>query len=251
MLSCIIIDDEKKARDTFEKIVDRYLPDKLKVVFSADSVKEGAFAIHKYNPELVFLDIEMPIENGFKLFDYLEDVRFEVIFLTAYRHYAIDAIKYAAFDYILKPLNFIDLKEVLARYEKKKGKSEPALRVQTLMSNLNAGQDVHQKVALPTLTGYQLEKINNIVYCEADENYTKIYTVRGEVIMVCRTLKVVEELLPAEYFFRTHKSFVVNLNYIKSYDRTAHMIILENGTRLEIASRRNEEFLRILTKKKI
>jgi two-component system, LytTR family, response regulator len=250
MLNCVIIDDEKKARDTFEKIVDRYLPEKLKIIYSADSVKEGVSAINKFHPELVFLDIEMPLENGFKLFDYFDDINFEVIFLTAYRHYAIDAIKYSAFDYILKPLNFIDLRDVISRYEKKKGKDDRALRVNTLMGNLNSGQELQHKVALPTLTGYQLEKINNIIYCEADENYTRIFTIKGEIIMVCRTLKVVEELLPSDYFFRIHKSYVVNLNYIKSYDRS-HIIQLENGTTLEVASRRNEEFLRVLTKKKI
>ncbi len=251
-ISCIIIDDEKMARETFEKVIGRYFPDKLKVLCAAESVKEGVYAIHKHHPDLVFLDIEMPGENGFKLFEYFEKVTFEVIFLTAYKNYAIDAIKYAAFDYILKPLNFIDLGEVVERYEKKQKENNYNLRVKTLMSNLNAGGDINTKVALPTLKGYVMEKINNIMYCEADENYTKIFTANGEETLVSRTLKSVEELLPAEYFFRIHKSYLVNMNYIKSYDKSeGHKIMLENGIELEVATRRTDEFVRLLTKTKL
>jgi len=251
-ISCIIIDDEKMARETFEKVIERYFPDKLKVLCAAESVKEGVYAIHKHHPDLVFLDIEMPGENGFKLFEYFEKVTFEVIFLTAYKNYAIDAIKYAAFDYILKPLNFIDLGEVVERYEKKQKENNYNLRVKTLMSNLNAGGDINTKVALPTLKGYVMEKINNIMYCEADENYTKIFTANAEETLVSRTLKSVEELLPAEYFFRIHKSYLVNMNYIKSYDKSeGHKIMLENGIELEVATRRTDEFVRLLTKTKL
>ncbi len=251
-ISCIIIDDEKMARETFEKVIGRYFPDKLKVLCAAESVKEGVYAIHKHHPDLVFLDIEMPGENGFKLFEYFEKVTFEVIFLTAYKNYAIDAIKYAAFDYILKPLNFIDLGEVVERYEKKQKENNYNLRVKTLMSNLNAGGDINTKVALPTLKGYVMEKINNIMYCEADENYTKIFTANGEETLVSRTLKSVEDLLPAEYFFRIHKSYLVNMNYIKSYDKSeGHKIMLENGIELEVATRRTDEFVRLLTKTKL
>ncbi len=251
MISCIIVDDESKARETFEKIVARYLSEKLKIVFSASSVKEAVHGIHKYNPQMVFLDIEMPEENGFKLFDYFDTVRFEVVFLTAFQRYAITAFKYAAFDYILKPLNFIDLREVLIRYEKKQKEENNTTRIQTLLANLNVGGDINSKVALPTLSGFKMVKINHIIYCEADENYTKINTAQGEMIHVSKTLKFVEELLPPEYFFRIHKSYLVNLNYIKSYDRTdGHKVILESGVELEVASRRIDEFVTVLTHKK-
>ncbi len=251
MISCIIIDDEKKARETFEMIVQRYLPEKLRVVGMADSVKEGVYAIHKYNPELVFLDIEMPVESGFKLFDYFETVTFEIIFLTAYKNYAIDAIRFAAFDYLLKPLDFTDLMSVINRYEKKKKDENNNARIQALLSNLNIGAAISSKIALPTLSGYQMEKISHIIYCEADENYTKIYTIRGDFILVSRTLKVIEEMLPPDYFFRIHKSHLINMNFVKSYNRTdGYKILLENGVELEIATRRNEEFVKALTKAK-
>lgn len=251
MISCIIIDDERKACETFEKIVARYLPDKVKILYSASSVKDGVHAIHKYSPQIVFLDIEMPEENGFKLFEYFDTVRFEVVFLTAFQNYAINAIKYAAFDYILKPLNFIDLRDVIARYEKKQSDQDSTTRVQTLLSNLSTGGDIQSKVALPTLSGFKMEKINKIIYCEADENYTKIFTAQNDMILVSKTLKFVEDLLPPTYFFRIHKSFLVNLNYIKEYSRTeGHKIILENGKELDVATRRIDEFVSLLTKKR-
>ncbi|MEI6886449.1 MAG: LytTR family DNA-binding domain-containing protein [Bacteroidota bacterium] len=249
MISCVIIDDEKKARETFELIVQRYLPEKMKVVALAGSVKEGVYAVHKFKPDIVFLDIEMPVENGFKLFDYFDSVTFETVFLTAYRSYAIDAIRFAAFDYLLKPLDYIELAAVIDRYEKKKKNENNNAKIQTLLSNLNIGADISSKIALPTLTGFQMEKISHIIYCEADENYTKIFTVRGDFILVSRTLKVVEEMLPPQYFFRIHKSFLVNMNFVKSYNRVdGHTILLENGVELEIATRRNEEFVKALTK---
>ena len=249
MISCIIIDDEKKALETFEMIVQRYLPEKLKVCAAATSVKEGVFSINKFKPELVFLDIEMPGENGFRLFDYLDTVDFDVIFLTAYRNYAIEAIRFSAFDYLLKPLDYNELTAAVSRYETTKKTETNNARIQALISNLNIGADINAKIALPTLTGYMMEKISHIVYCEADENYTRIHTVRGETIMVSRTLKVVEEMLPRDYFFRIHKSYLVNMNYVKSYNRTeGHKILLETGTELEIATRRNEEFVKALTK---
>ncbi len=190
---------------------------------------------------MVFLDIEMPGENGFNLFDYIDNVNFEVVFLTAYKNYAIDAIHFSAFDYLLKPLDYLELKEVIVKYKKHK----------SLNNNLNIGAEISSKIALPTLSGYEMEKISRIVYCEADENYTKIHTVGGETILVSRTLKVVEEMLPADHFFRIHKSFLVNMNYVKSYNRNeGHKILLENGVELEIATRHNEEFVRALTKSK-
>lgn len=252
MISCIIIDDEKKARETFEKIVERYLNSKLKVVYSAETVKQGVSAIHKFHPDLVFLDIELPGENGFKLFEYFDKVPFDVIFLSAFQNYAIDAVKRAAFDYILKPLDQSELNEVITRFENKKKEKDNLARVQTLLSNLNSGNDHHGKIALPTLSGYLMEKITNIIYCEADENYTKIHNVNGKTVVVSRTLKVVEELLPPEYFFRIHKSFLINLNFVSEYNRVdGHRVILENGDTLEVATRRIEEFVNVLTKSRV
>lgn len=249
MISCIIIDDERQSRETLKKIIERYFADKVVVLYLAESVKEGVYAIKKYHPDVVFLDIEMPEENGFQLFGYFEQYDFEVIFTTAYKQYAIDAIKHAALDYLLKPINYIDLSEVLSRFEKKKKSINNQVRIETLLENFNNEPDNYRKIALPTLDGFRLERVNNIMYCYADENYTIIVNSRNEKILVAKTMKYIEELLPVEIFFRIHKSYIVNMNFIKSYSKSeGYRITLENGTELDVATRRNDAFIKALTR---
>lgn len=250
MITCIIIDDEKPARDALELMLQRYLPDKVKVLHKAASVKEGVFAIYKQNPDLVFLDIEMPTENGFELFNYFQQVRFSVIFTTAYREYAIKAVKVAALDYFLKPINANDLKEAIGLFEKKQMEGISVTSIDKLVSYLNPASVQCEKIALPTFSGFQLEKINSIVYCEAEQNYTHIFLLDDSKILVSKPLSAIEQLLPGNVFFRIHKSHIVNLNYVKTYSRTdGFHVVLENGIKLVVATRRNEEFLKALTHK--
>src|SRR5208337_3553132 len=143
-------------------------------------------------------------------FDYFTRYTFEVIFTTAFQRYAIEAIKYAAIDYLLKPYDFLDLRDALYRYEKKRSTNSSQIRIETLLSNLSVGVDINQKVAFPIQSGYKMEKLNDIMYCEGDGNYIKIHTCDGRSIMVSRTLKDVEELLSSQYFCRIHKSYLVN-----------------------------------------
>lgn len=253
MISCIVIDDEKRALDTFQKIAERYFSDKLKVVALASSVREGYLAIEECSPNIVFLDIEMPGENGFKLFNYFTEVKFGVVFLTAYKNYAIDAIRYSAFDYLLKPLDVDDLARVINRFEKKQNTVQQTERVKNLLQNLDSGAEASMRVALPTFTGFRLVQIDNIIFCQASENYTLIHTLDRETILVSRTLKVMEDILPETHFFRIHKSFIINLSHVKEYIRNngQHQVQLENGVTLEVATRRQEEFIRMLTGKSI
>ncbi len=209
MINCIIIDDERRAREAFKGIVNRYFKDKLKIFELCDSVESGVRAINKHKPDIVFLDIEMPGENGFKIFEYFKTLDFEVIFTTAFNQYAINAIKYSALDYILKPINIMDLKDALKKYTSKEKKKIHQEKIEVLISNMNMGDLIKCKVALPTLSGYQMEKVNNIVFCEADTNYTKIYLTTGKRFLVSKTLKIVENLLPKEVFFRIHKSYLI------------------------------------------
>lgn len=250
MTNCIIIDDERRSREALKKIIDRFLSDKITIVGTAESVQEGVYLIKEKEPELVFLDIEMPNESGFKLFDYFDDIDFEIVFTTAYRQYAIDAFKYSAVDYLLKPINYLDLEETIDRIETKRQKESKGIRVKTLMNNLKSTSESFNKIALPTLEGYQLEKVADIMYCEADENYSKIHTIHKNTILVTRTLKAMEELLQGDVFFRIHKSYLVNLNYIKSYSKIdGYRVTLENGVVLDVATRRNDSFVKALTKR--
>lgn len=248
MWTSIIIDDERRSRETLQKIIEKYFNGQISVVYSAASVEEGVYAIKKFNPRLVFLDIEMPEENGFRLFDYFDYYSFEVIFTTAYQQYAIDAIKYSALDYLLKPINYMDLKDVIKRLEEKKRITSKA-RIETFLTNLNANSEEFNKIAFPTPEGYELLRVNNIVYCQGEENYSRVVTNTNEEITVSKSLKDMEHILPETIFFRVHKSYIVNLNFIKSYTKMkGYKIILENGIQLDVATRRNEEFIKALTR---
>jgi len=249
MWTSVIIDDERKSRETLQKIIERYFNDQISIVYSAASVEEGAYAIKRFDPRLVFLDIEMPEENGFKLFDYFDYYSFDVIFTTAYKQYAIDAIKYSALDYLLKPINYMDLKDALKRLQEKKNQTTSNAQIEAFISNLNANSGEFNKIAFPTQEGYELIRVNNIIYCRAEENYSKIITNKNEEITVPKTLKNLEYMLPEMMFFRIHKSYIVNLNYIKSYTKMdGYKVTLENGIQLDVATRRNDEFLKALTR---
>ena len=250
MISALIIDDEQTARYTLQAMLKRLFPEKVNVIDSVESVKQGVIAINKLHPDLVFLDIEMPGEDGFRLFDYFNDVPFSVIFTTAYQNFAINAVKVAALDYLLKPINPTDLQEAIGLYEKRKLKGISQQDIGKFLSSLNPLPDPKGKVALPTFTGYQLENVNSIMFCEAEQNYTNIFTSRGETILVSKPISFMEEILPEDIFFRIHKSILVNLNFIKSYNRSeGFQVVLENGTTLDVATRRNQKFLKALTGK--
>jgi len=192
----------------------------------------------------------MPVENGFKIFDYFQQVNFSVVFTTAYKEYAIKAIKVAALDYILKPISLEDLKEVISLYEKRQFSGIPVESIEKLINVLNPVSNTIAKVALPTFQGFQIEKVNAIVYCEADQNYTKVHTIDGGVLLISKPLNAIESLLPANLFYRIHKSHLVNLNYIRSYSRSEGFhVVLEDGTKLDVATRRNDEFIKALTQK--
>ncbi|MFC2107457.1 LytR/AlgR family response regulator transcription factor, partial [Bacteroidota bacterium] len=175
---------------------------------------------------------------------------FEVIFITAYKQYAINAIKNAAIDYLLKPVNFIDIKEALSRFESKKLEKSRQQRIETLLTNLSSSSDIQDKVALPTMNGYQMIRINHIMYCEADVNYTKIHIVGQKEVLVSKTLKYIEELLPSDIFFRIHKSYLINLNYVNNYvNKNGQYVVMDDGTELDVAFRRADEFVKAITNK--
>ncbi|MDD3744831.1 MAG: LytTR family DNA-binding domain-containing protein [Lentimicrobiaceae bacterium] len=247
--SCIIIDDEINAREALDGLVQRYFNDKISVLELCSSVEEGAKAINKHQPELVFLDIEMPHGNGFELFNYFSSITFDVIFTTAHRKYAIDAIKHAAFDYLLKPVNIIELQEVLNRYQLNQVKKQKEERIEKLLTSLVGSGSRFSRIAFPTLTGYQLENYHTITHCLAEENYTRLFTVDGRQLVVAKNLGALEESLPDTLFFRIHKSCLVNLNYVKNYSRyQRHYVILEDGTELDVAKRRIDEFVQTIAR---
>jgi two-component system LytT family response regulator len=249
MITCIIIDDEAPAREFLEKLILQFFHQKIIVLDTADSVVNGIELINRLHPELIFLDIEMKGEDGFQLFKYFDNVFFDIIFTTAHKNYAIDAIKHSAIDYLLKPINFIDLNDAIKRLERKQTAVTNQQRISALLENLNTDTSQFNKIALPTNSGYELEKISNIIYCEGMDNYSKIHTIQGREIILTRTLKYLEETLPNSIFFRIHKSTLVNLNYIQSYSRVeGYSVTLTNGIKLDVSVRKSEQLINFIYK---
>lgn len=251
MMTAIIIDDEQNARQFLDKLLVRYFPKKIIVLETCDSVQSGVLAINKHHPELVFLDIQMPNENGFGLFKYFDKINFEVIFTTAYKDYAIDAIRHSALDYLLKPINFIDLLSTVKRYEEQKNNKSQNERISMLLENISSDNGAYNKIALPTQNGYELLKLNSIVYCKSESNYCRVICIDGRTFLISKTLKYVEELINNELFIRIHKSYLVNLNYVVKFDKGDELkVTITNGEQLPVSIRKKEQFLNAILQKK-
>jgi two-component system LytT family response regulator len=251
MITAIIIDDELNAREFLQKLLIRYFPKKVIVLEICDSVITGVQSIKQLKPDLVFLDIQMPNENGFGLFKYFDKVNFEVIFTTAYKDYAIDAIRHSALDYLLKPINYVDLLSTIKRFEESKNSLSQQQKISLLLENINTDNNSFNKIALPTQNGYELVKLNSIIYCQSDSNYCKVVCIDGTEFLLAKTLKYVEELIKSDLFIRIHKSYLVNLNYIVKFDKGDELkITLTNGEQLPISVRKKEQFLNAILQKK-
>ncbi|MEY8863313.1 LytR/AlgR family response regulator transcription factor [Tenacibaculum singaporense] len=251
MIKTIIVDDEHNAREFLEKLLNRYLPNEFLVVDKCESVDTAIFSINKFEPELVFLDIEMPDKNGFQLLKEFKNRNFNVIFTTAYSEYAIKAIKENALDYLLKPINYIDLLETIKRYKSSLNKRTKENNLNMILNQIDSGNSNYNKIALPTESGYEIINPNKILYCKADSNYSSVTFVNGKKLTLSKTLKYVDELLPKTNFHRIHKSYLVNLNHVVRYNKTVELYVeLNNGEQLPIASRKKESFLNAILHKK-
>jgi two-component system, LytTR family, response regulator len=245
MITAIIIDDESKGRLALREKLQSYCPE-VEIIAEAGDGKEGLDMINKNQPQLVFLDIQMPNMNGFEMLNEIPEKKFHVIFTTAYDQYAIKAIKYAAFDYLLKPVDIEELKAAVLKIAREKN-NQTQKQAQLLQQNIQHPKRLLHKLAISTLDGLHFYDINDIVHLEANSNYTAIYLGNGTKITASKTLKEFEEFLPEDIFFRTHHSHLINLNYIKRYIKgDGGQIELQNGNYVEVSRRRKDEFLKII-----
>ena len=243
MIKALIIDDEINAQGVLEKTLHRYFPNKFIIAEKCDSVDAGVVAIKKHEPDLVFLDIQMPEKNGFELFKHFDVINFEVIFTTAFNQFAIKAIKRSALDYLLKPINHVELSEAVRKFERKNEGNAAQRKLSLLLENLNVNDQNVSKIAFPTTEGFELIHTNQILYCKAESNYCSIKKIEGTTRMATKTLKYVEEILPENSFQRIHKSYVINLNYVVRYNKLNKEIELTTGERLPVSFRKEEEFI--------
>lgn len=248
MIRTVLIDDEIDSIRILERLLDTYCP-QVSIVGKADGVETGIHTIQTARPDLVLLDVEMTQGSAFDLLNQLQPINFQIIFVTAFDNYAIKAYKYSAVDYLLKPVDIDDLCAAIERVTQKiQGKSFLD-QMQVLLHNVETFHLSQQKMAVPTLTGLIFIAIRDIMRFEAKGSYTTIYLNNGEQIMATRNIKEYEELLPAVIFCRVHNSHIINLHKIQKYHKgRGGYVIMEDGSSIEVASRRREEFLRRLLK---
>jgi len=242
ILRTVIVDDEQDAVNFIESIAKEYCPN-IKIIGKAYSAIEGVEVITKEKPDLVFLDVEMPHGSGFDLLAVFPEKDFDVIFITAFNHYAIRAIKFSAVDYILKPININEFIEAVKRVEEARdAKSDRNVNFNTLFENLKTSMP--SKLAIPTSNGMEYLNTKDIIRVEADRSYSWFY-LQGEIKhLVSRNLKEYQELLSDRNFFRTHNSHLINLEHVKKYIRhEGGYIEMIDGSTVPISRGKKDLFL--------
>jgi two-component system LytT family response regulator len=240
-LRVIIVEDEKRSMETLKNLLKSYC-EEVEVVAMATNVNEGIKAINMHRPDLVFLDIEMQSHTGFDLLDQVEYREFEVIFTTAFEQYAIKAIKFSAFDYLLKPLDPKELQEAVRQAAGKISNHAAADRIDHLLQNIDNSKG--NSITLSTAEGIEFVQLDEIVRIEANGAYTNFYLKRDRQIMVSKNLKEYERLLSEFHFLRIHNSNIINLKEVKRYIKSeGGAVEMKNGDRVPISHSRKEGFL--------
>ncbi len=242
MLKAIIIDDEPDCVKLLALQLKMYCP-QVQVVAECTESELGYTKIKELQPDLVFLDIEMPVMNGFQLLEKLGDIQFSLVFVTAYDQFAVKAFRFSALDYLLKPIDGKDLKAAVEKAEKRSWPQTQQLSL--LKQQLQNGDKVlPDKIALPYQNGVTFAEIKNVVYCESDNNYTRIHTVDGSKYMVAKTLGDIQEVLEERNFLRVHRQYLINLNHIKKYVRGGgNYVILSNNQSIPVARNQKEKLI--------
>lgn len=232
-------------RDSLAKLLAKHCP-QVTVVGEASGVSSGRSAINELVPDLVLLDIQMEDGTGFDLLNSLKSIDFKIIFVTAYDQYAMQAFRFSAVDYLLKPVNPLLLVEAIERARQLMQKHHD-LQVQALHENLANARSQDKKIIVKTTENIFLLNLRDIISCESDNNYTNIYTSDGEKILVSKTLKEYDDLLTGFGFYRVHKSYLINLSHIKRFEKQdGGFIALTNDMKVPVASRKRDEMLELL-----
>lgn len=242
-MKAIIVDDEQDSREILNNYLSKYCS-KIEVMGLADSVKTGLEAIKKHQPEIVFLDIEMPYGNGFDLLDQAGDFTFETVFVTAYDNYAIQALNQSAAYYLLKPIDIDELVTAVSKIEEEKKQSAYTQHAKVLLDNLQGQKNQKKKIMLPTMEGFELITIADIIYCKADDNFTIFHLHDGTSLMICKTLKYFEDILTEYEFLRIHRSHMINLSYVQRYSKgKGGFVTMKNKVELEVSSSKKKTLL--------
>lgn len=245
MMKAVIIDDEVNGQELVSNLLKSYCPT-IEVVSVANSVASGYKAVQEQKPELIFLDIEMPDGTGFDLLKMLGTIDSKIIFVTAHQEFAIEAFKYSALDYLLKPLSPVHLIAAVKKAEESINHEELNLKYQTLINNISEPVKNKRKIVLKTMERIYSVDIDDVVRLESDGNYTKVYLSDGKRIMVSRIMKEFDELLTDVGFVRVHHSHIVNMNHLFCYEKGEGHIVMKDNSIVPVSNRKKEQVLELI-----
>jgi two-component system LytT family response regulator len=241
--TALIIDDEALARETLTSYIQKYCPT-ITVLAQAENIILGKELIAKHQPDILFLDIEMPFGNAFDLLESKPSGNFEVIFVTAFSQYAIQALNMSAAHYLLKPIDIDELIDAVSKVKTIKSEKAQIDRASILINNLNTDKTLSKKIVLPQMHGFEVKHVDSIIYCEAEENFTKFHFNDQTSSLICRQLKHYETILNDQGFHRIHRSTLVNLNYVDAYQKgRGGQVTLSNGKVLDVSESKKKGFL--------
>ncbi|MBK6378369.1 MAG: response regulator transcription factor [Chitinophagaceae bacterium] len=248
-MKAIIIDDELSGREVLKKLVQLNCPE-VTVVNTLNAIETGLQSINEDKPDLVFLDIQMPNASGFDLLNQIDKIDFEIIFVTAHDSFAIRAFKYAAVDYLLKPIKVTELIDAVKRADERIKNNQTQDNVKFMLEKVSPVKKVflNNKILLPTLGGYNIIEVSDITYCKSESNYTRFHFADGKNLVVSKTLKEFESILLENNFFRIHRSYIINLNCIAKYNKgKGGEVVMKDGAILEVSREKKEEFLKLFS----
>ena len=237
----VIVEDETAAREVLRSYLTKYCP-QVEIVGEAQNSREAIPLLHELQPQLVFLDVEMPFGNAFDVLEACSDLTFETIFVTAFSDYSLKALNMSAAYYLLKPISIEELIVAVNKVHQELMNKELFNRNKVIVENFREPKAEKQQVILPTMEGFEIVKMEEIVRLKGNGNFTDLYLTNGNKKMACRFLKHFSEMLPLP-FLRVHKSHIVNLNFVKLYNKGGY-ITLEDGAEVEISPTYKEDFLK-------
>ena len=243
-MKAVIIDDEAASRLTLRNYLTQYCPE-IELLEEAEDIKKGKEIIKRHNPQLVFLDIEMPFGNAFDLLDQYDNVPFETIFVTAVSNYAIQAINLSSCSYLLKPVDIDELIDAVNKAKESISQQSSFKTASILLENLSIENKQLKKIVLPTMEGFDVVQLKDIIHCQANDNLTDFHLKDGNKKTVCKTLKFFEEALSDFDFLRVHKSHLININFVESYHKgKVGDIKMSNGNSIPLSTKKKDLFIK-------
>ena len=248
MITAIIIDDEQHCINSLADLLKTHCRHVINLAGSFQTIEDGLKAIENIRPNLIFLDVEIDSRTGLDLLKLLPVINFEVIFTTAFNKYAVEAFKFSAIDYLLKPIDIDELKEAVEKSSKKISREDTLKKFDILFYNLKTIQNTSKRICIPDINGFHYVQVNDIIRCESSVNYTTFFLKEKQKLTVSKTLKEFEELLVDYNFFRVHHSHLINISYVKSYNKgKGGTVLMTDGSQIEVSTRKKEGFIKRLS----